>query len=145
MHKVVVYGISDNMASLAQLCKYGAINEADPITMGYYGIKYLSEPYTFQEDQTTAEKVSKEGETLVKDEYLSLMKPKTNWYWQQHGKNQSVIISTRTIVSPCLEVSFIKNSADITSIICNKNNHYGLYRGNQFVLLMQIMSFYQMP
>ena len=48
------------------------------------------------------------------------MKAKTNWYWQQHGKNKSFIISTRTIVHPCLEVSVIKNVADITRIIWNK-------------------------
>ena len=45
-HKVVLDGISDNMASLVQLGKYGNINAADTTTMGYHVIKYLSEPYT---------------------------------------------------------------------------------------------------
>ena len=39
VHKEVLDGISDNMASLVQLCKYGAIYESDPTTMGYYLIK----------------------------------------------------------------------------------------------------------
>ena len=46
-HEVVLDGISENMASLAQLGKYGAINAADSTTTGYYVIKYLYEPYTF--------------------------------------------------------------------------------------------------
>ena len=52
VHKVVMYGISDNMASLIQLEKFGAINALYPTTMGYYVIKFLSEPYTLQEDHT---------------------------------------------------------------------------------------------
>ena len=34
--------------------------------------------------------------------------------------NQSVIISTRTIVHPCLEVSVINIVSEIPSITCNK-------------------------
>ena len=48
MHKVVLDGISDNMASIVQLGKYGAINVADPTSVEYYVIKYLSEPYILQ-------------------------------------------------------------------------------------------------
>ena len=49
MHKVLFEGIIDNMASLLQLDKYGAINTADPTTIGYFLIKYVSEPYILQE------------------------------------------------------------------------------------------------
>ena len=39
VHTVVLYGISEDMAYLVQLGKYGAINASDPTTMGYYAIK----------------------------------------------------------------------------------------------------------
>ena len=39
VHKVLLDGISENMASLVQLGKYGTISAADPTTMGYYMIK----------------------------------------------------------------------------------------------------------
>ena len=68
VHKVVFDSISYNIASLVQLVKYGAINAADPTTMGYYVIKYLYEPYILQEYQTTYGKVSKAGYFLVKAE-----------------------------------------------------------------------------
>ena len=50
-NKVVLYGISDNMPALVQNGKYGAINTADPTTMGYYLVILLSEPYTFTRRQ----------------------------------------------------------------------------------------------
>ena len=62
------------MASIVQLGKYGAINAANPTKMGYYVIKYLSEPYTLQEDQTIYGQLSKAVDILVKSEYLSITK-----------------------------------------------------------------------
>ena len=66
------------MTSLVQLVKCGAINAKDPNKMIYYVIQYLSEPYTLREDQAIDVKVSKTGAIVVKDEYLSSMKSKTN-------------------------------------------------------------------
>ena len=95
-------GISDNIVSLSQLDKYGAINAEGPTKMVYYVIIYIYEPYTLQEDQTSYGQVSKAGEILVKAEYLSVIKSETNWYCKQHGTKHSVIISTSTINRPCL-------------------------------------------
>ena len=74
VRNVVIYGISYNMDSLAQLVKYGDMNAADSTEMTYYVIKFLSEPYTLQEDQTTYGQVSKSVEPLVKSKYLIIMK-----------------------------------------------------------------------
>ena len=74
MYKVFLDGISDNMSSLLKLGRYGAINAADSTTMVYYVIKCLSEPYKIQEEQTTYGQVSKEGEFVVKDECLRMMR-----------------------------------------------------------------------
>ena len=38
--------IRDNMSSLVQSSKYGAINTYDKTTNGYYVIKFISEAYT---------------------------------------------------------------------------------------------------
>ena len=56
-HNVILDGISGSMFYLVQLGKCGAINEEDTTTMGYCVIKYLSEPYTLQEDQNKYGKV----------------------------------------------------------------------------------------
>ena len=51
LHKVVVYGISDNMSSLVQNRKYDAINIVNPTTIGYYVVKLLSKTYMLQYDK----------------------------------------------------------------------------------------------
>ena len=65
VHKIVLGIISDNMDPLLQLGKYDAISSAYPTTMVCYAIKYISEPYTLQEYQTTYGRVSKAGEPVV--------------------------------------------------------------------------------
>ena len=51
IHKVVLDGISENMASLVQSGMYGAINKDDTTTNGFYVIKLISEAYTLQKIQ----------------------------------------------------------------------------------------------
>ena len=52
VHKVLLDGIGDNMSELVQNGKYGAIYTKYPTTMGYYVVKFLSEPYTLQDNKT---------------------------------------------------------------------------------------------
>ena len=52
MHKVVIYGISENMTSLVQSVMYGAINTSDTTTNISYVIKFISESYTLQNNTT---------------------------------------------------------------------------------------------
>ena len=65
VHKVVLYGISNNMSSLVHNGKYGAINTADPTTVGYYVVKFLSEPYMLQENKCFYKKVINACELIV--------------------------------------------------------------------------------
>ena len=142
MHKVVLDSISDNMSLLVHNGKYGVINTAYPTIMGYYIVKLLSEPYILSDDKTVDKKVIKSVELIVKAGYISIMRSNTNWYWQQLGTKDSVIIVTRTIAHPCLYVSTIEYVADITRILCNKNNHRRLYKDIQFLYLMQITTIF---
>ena len=48
IHQVVLDGISDNMASLFQLGKYGVINTDYTTTNGFYVIQFISEACTLQ-------------------------------------------------------------------------------------------------
>ena len=50
--QVVLDGISDNMASLVESGKYGAINTTDTPTNGFYVIMFTSGAYTLQENTT---------------------------------------------------------------------------------------------
>ena len=59
VHKVVLDAISCNMSTFVQNVKYGAINTAYPITMGYYFVKFLSESYMLQDHKKVNEQVIK--------------------------------------------------------------------------------------
>ena len=50
IHQVVLDGKCDNMASLVQSGKYGAINTTDISTNGFYVIMFTSGAYTLQEN-----------------------------------------------------------------------------------------------
>ena len=65
VHKVVLDGISENIASLVQLGKYVATNAAYPTKMVYYVIKCISESCTPQEYQAAYVQVSNTGELVV--------------------------------------------------------------------------------
>ena len=52
IHQVVLDGISDNMASLVESGKYGAINTTDTSTNGFYVVMFTSGSYTLQKNTT---------------------------------------------------------------------------------------------
>ena len=57
IHKVILDGISESMASLVQSDMYGAINTAEKTTNGFYVIKFISEAYTLQKIQQFMDKL----------------------------------------------------------------------------------------
>ena len=73
IHKVVLDGISENMASLVQSGMYSAINTADNTSYGFYIIKFISEAYTLKKNTTIYGQVISAGELVVKAQYLCYM------------------------------------------------------------------------
>ena len=57
IHKVVLDGISENMASLVQSGMFGAINTDDTTTNGLYVIQFLTEEYTLQNNTKLMDKI----------------------------------------------------------------------------------------
>ena len=66
IHKVVLDGISENMASLVQSFIYGVINTSDNTTNGFYVIQLVSESYTLQNNTTIDGQVISAGKLVVK-------------------------------------------------------------------------------
>ena len=48
IHNVVIGFLSDNVLSLVQTGRYGAINKTFPTIIGYYVVKYMSVSFTLQ-------------------------------------------------------------------------------------------------
>ena len=83
IYQVVLDGISDNMASLIESGKYGAINTNDTSTNGFYVIKFTSRAYTLQENTIIYGKIITSGELVAKAKYLCSIQIDTNWYCNQ--------------------------------------------------------------
>ena len=83
INQVVLDRISDDMASLVQYGKYGAINTSDTTKNGCYVIMFISEAKTLQNNTTIDGHFNSEGELVVKAQYICSTKENTNWYWKQ--------------------------------------------------------------
>ena len=92
------------MASLVQSGDYGSINTKDISTIGYSVIKFVSYAYTLQEDTTCYGQIISSGELVVKAHYLSCTQEDTNWYLEHKNQKKIIIVLTRTIVHPCLDI-----------------------------------------
>ena len=120
IQKVVLDGISENMASLAQSGMYGAINTYDTKTNGLYVIQFISDAYTLQNNTTIDGKVISAGELVVKAQYLCSMQENTNWYWKQQPLQHNIMVTTCTILHPCLGIITIRYVQDIPNNDCNR-------------------------
>ena len=57
---------------------------------------------------------------VVKAQYLCSMQVNTNWYRYQHHQNHVIIVPTRTILHPRLDVTKITDIHDIPKSVCNR-------------------------
>ena len=73
IHKVVLDGIIENMASLVQSGMYGSINKDDTTTNVFYVIQFLSEAYKLQNNTTIDGQVISSGELFVRTKYICSM------------------------------------------------------------------------
>ena len=46
------------------------------------------------------------------------MQENTNWYWKQKPLKKTIIVPTRTIIHPRLDVVIIRDFQDIPKIFC---------------------------
>ena len=144
IHKVFLDVISKNMASLVQLGMYGAINTAGNTTNGLYFIQFLSEAYTLQNNTKVDRQVISAGKLFVKAQYRCYVQEKTNWYWKQQPLKQTIIVPTRTILHPCLEVVFNRYVQDIPKKPCSRNEEKKQYKNIQLLWLMLIIILFWM-
>ena len=120
INQVGLDGISDNMESLVQPGKYGAINKADTTKNGFYVIKFISEAYTLQNNTQIDGQIISAGELVVNTQYLCSMQENTNWYWKQKSLQQNIIVPTCTIIHPCLDVVRILYVKGTPKNVCNR-------------------------
>ena len=95
---------------------------------GFYVIKLLSEAYTLQNNTTIDEKVISAGELVVKAQYLCSVQENTKWYWKQQPLKQNIMVPTRTILHPRLDVIKIRYVQYTPKCFCNRIQAKNLYK-----------------
>ena len=120
IHQVVHDEISDNMASLFQSGMYGAINTDETTKNGFYVIQFISEVYALQKNTIIGGQVISDGELIFKAQYFCSMQENTNFYWKQQPLRQTIIVTTRKILHPRLNVIIIRYVQDVPKNVCNK-------------------------
>ena len=61
------------------------------------------------------------GELVVKSQYICSVQENTNWCWKQQSLQHNIIVTTCTILHPCLDVIIITDVQDIPNTVCNSN------------------------
>ena len=84
-------------------------------------IKFVSEAFTLQDDNTCDGKISPADEPVVKAQYLRCMKEETDFYWEKKNQQQAIIILTRNIVHLCIDFVAVKDVHNILRSDCNIN------------------------
>ena len=139
IHQVVLDGISDNMTSLVESVKYGAVNTTYTTTNVFYVIIFISEAYTLQDNTTIDGQIITACELVAKTQYLYSMQVDTNWCWDQHPQNHIIAVTTRTILYPRLEIISITDIHDITKIVCNRTQAKKIISRHPICLLILTM------
>ena len=120
IHQVVLDGISDNMASLVESGKYGAINTTETSINGFYIIVFTSGAYTLHENTTIDGKIITAGELVVKAQYICSIQVDTNCYWNKQPKQHVSTVPTRTILHPKLEVNAVTDFHATPTSVCTR-------------------------
>ena len=99
---------------------YGDITTYDTIANESYFIKFISEAYTLQNNIKIDGKVISAGELVFKSQYLCYIQENTKWYCKQQPLQHTIIVPTRTILHPRLDVILIIDVQDIPNNVCNR-------------------------
>ena len=108
------------MDSVVQSDMYGVINTDDTTKNGFYVIPFISETYNLQNNTQIEEKVIYYGELVVKAQYPCYMQENYNWYRKQQSLKHNIMVPTRNILHPRLDVVIITYVQDIPKNICNR-------------------------
>ena len=81
---------------------------------------FTSGSYTIQENTTIDRQIITAGELVAKAQFLCSMQIYTNCYWNQQPKNNVIIVPTRTILHPQIEVNAVTDFHALPTSVCTR-------------------------
>ena len=64
---------------------------------------------------------------------MNSMQDNTKWYWEQ-TKEKNIIVPTRTIIHPCLNIMAVTYLKQLPKKVCNRNQDYKVLQRNTIFL-----------
>lgn len=113
MHHTILTSIASNIASTIAESSYGAVNTEDPQTDGYYIVKFISSPYTLQNDVVVNGDRISSGMLVCDAEYLSPAFKGSNWYVTPIGGTISVIIQMSKVLISNIDVKVVTERSQL--------------------------------
>jgi hypothetical protein len=95
LHHSVLGAMEAHMSLMIRKGKVGVIGTADKAMMGYYVIKWLSEPYTLQEETEGMSGMICVGTMVANMLYFNQVERARNWYTQY---NMSTAVEVRYVL-----------------------------------------------
>ena len=93
----VLHGISGNIFACVQYDTYGAINKIYIMAMGYYVIKFVSEAYTLQDDNSRDGQIISSGELVFKAKYLRCIQYRQIGIGSRNIRNKSSLFQHKLL------------------------------------------------
>jgi len=113
MHHTILTSIASNIAATIAESSYGAVNTEDPQTDGYYIVKFISSPYTLQNDVVVNGDRISSGMLVCDAEYLSPAFKGSNWYVTPIGGTISVIIQMSKVLISNIDVKVVTERSQL--------------------------------
>ncbi len=117
MHNSILGAMEACMSLMVREGKMGAIGTADEVALGYYIIKWLSDPYTLQEEMVEGMSGMIGAGTMVADAlYFNRVERATHWYTQS---NMTTVVEVRYVLLTGFQLQPISETNKLPTT-CNR-------------------------
>jgi hypothetical protein len=114
--KCVLNALEARVLLMMRIGEVGAVGTTDAATMGYYMVKWLSEPYTLQEETVGMASLLGTGKMVTKAVYFNRVKRAPYWYTLS---GEHTIVEVRHVLRTGLHLHPI-SVANKLPVACNR-------------------------
>ncbi len=116
MHHSILGTMEANMSLMIRKGEVGAIRTADEAMMGYYVVKWLSEPYTLQEETEGMSGMIRVGKMVADMIYFNQVQRARHWYTQS---NMTTVVEERYVLLTGFQLQPISETNKLP-MACNR-------------------------
>jgi hypothetical protein len=117
IHRTILSSIASNIAATITERSYGAVNTIDPNTQGFYIVKFMSTPYSLQQDMNVNGDCISSGELVCDAEYLSPAQLGSLWYVTPDEDTMPIVVEMSKVLVCNLAVNIVTELSDLDNCV----------------------------